>query len=99
MINIGTLSAFVLVSLSILVLRKKYPNRELAYRMPWSPFLPILSAVLCFWLMLNLSTLTWLRFAIWLAIGLAIYFLYSRRNSRLGKERASYTEILGAELK
>ncbi len=100
MINIGTLSAFVLVSLSILVLRKKYPNRELAYRMPWSPFLPILSAVLCFWLMLNLSTLTWLRFAIWLVIGLAIYFLYSRRNSRLGKEQHSLADKLGSgELK
>ncbi|WP_135848601.1 APC family permease [Serinibacter arcticus] len=86
MINIGTLSAFVLVSIAVIVLRRKYPDREIAYRMPWSPFLPILSAVLCLWLMLNLTTLTWIRFAVWLLIGIAIYLLYGRRHSRLATE-------------
>lgn len=47
--------------------------------------IPILSAVLCFWLMLNLEVETWLRFVVWLVIGFAIYFGYSRRNSRVGK--------------
>ncbi len=51
--------------------------------MPLSPVLPILSAALCFWLMLNLTTLTWVRFLVWLAIGMAIYLLYGRRHSRV----------------
>ncbi|WP_336712179.1 APC family permease [Arthrobacter sp. USHLN218] len=83
MINIGTLSAFVLVSIGIVVLRKKRPDLPRAFRVPLSPVIPIMSAVLCFWLMLNLTTLTWVRFAIWLAIGLVIYFLYGRQHSRL----------------
>jgi len=83
MINIGTLSAFVLVSIGIVVLRKRRPDLPRAFKVPGSPVVPILSAALCFWLMLNLTTLTWVRFAIWLAIGLAIYFLYGRSHSRL----------------
>ncbi|MFS0728613.1 amino acid permease [Curtobacterium sp. 1P10AnD] len=85
MINIGTLSAFVLVSVGIVVLRRSRPDAPRAFRVPWSPVLPILSAVLCFWLMLNLEVETWLRFVIWLAIGFAIYFGYSRRHSRVGQ--------------
>jgi len=92
MINIGTLSAFVLVSIGVIVLRKKRPDLPRAFRVPASPVVPILSAVLCFWLMLNLTTLTWVRFAIWLAIGLAIYFLYGRRHSRL-----NHPELVTAE--
>jgi APA family basic amino acid/polyamine antiporter len=87
MINIGTLSAFVLVSISVIVLRRKYPNRDIAYRMPWSPVLPIISAALCLWLMLNLTTLTWARFLVWLIIGAAIYLLYGRRHSRLAQDQ------------
>jgi APA family basic amino acid/polyamine antiporter len=83
MINIGTLSAFILVSIGVVVLRKKRPDLPRAYRVPGSPVVPILAAVLCFWLMLNLTTLTWVRFAVWLAIGLGIYFLYGRQHSRL----------------
>ncbi len=86
MINIGTLSAFVLVSIAVVVLRKKRPDLKRAFRVPFSPFLPILSAVLCFWLMLNLTTLTWVRFAVWLAIGLIVYFAYGRRHSVVGIE-------------
>ncbi|HXH34566.1 MAG TPA: amino acid permease [Plantibacter sp.] len=85
MINIGTLSAFVLVSIAVIVLRKKYPDLPRAFRVPWSPFVPILSAVLCVWLMLNLTTLTWVRFLVWLALGFIIYFAYSRRHSIVGK--------------
>jgi APA family basic amino acid/polyamine antiporter len=83
MINIGTLSAFVLVSLGIVVLRRTRPDLKRGFRVPWSPVLPILSAALCFWLMLNLTTLTWVRFLVWLAIGIVIYLLYGRRRSRL----------------
>jgi len=86
MINIGTLSAFVLVSIAVIVLRKKRPDLKRAFSVPFSPYLPILSAVLCFWLMLNLTTLTWVRFAVWLAIGLAVYFAYGRRRSVVGIE-------------
>ena len=88
MINIGTLSAFVLVSIGVIVLRKKRPDIRASFRVPFMPWLPILSAVLCVWLMLNLTTLTWVRFVVWLAIGFAIYFLYGRRHSVLGKEEA-----------
>ncbi|QAY74613.1 amino acid permease [Agromyces protaetiae] len=84
MINIGTLSAFVLVSIGVVVLRRTRPDLKRGFRVPWSPFLPILSAALCVWLMLNLTTLTWVRFVVWLAIGLVIYFSYGRRKSRLG---------------
>ncbi|MGK9148615.1 amino acid permease [Plantibacter flavus] len=86
MINIGTLSAFVLVSIAVIVLRKKYPDLPRAFRVPWSPVVPILSAVLCVWLMLNLTTLTWVRFLVWLALGFIIYFAYSRRHSIVGKK-------------
>ncbi|TFD70963.1 amino acid permease [Cryobacterium fucosi] len=86
MINIGTLSAFVLVSIAVIVLRKTRPDLKRAFSVPFSPYLPILSAVLCFWLMLNLTTLTWVRFAVWLAIGLAVYFAYGRRHSVIGIE-------------
>jgi len=86
MINIGTLSAFVLVSIAVVVLRKKRPDLPRAFKVPFSPFLPILSAVLCGWLMLNLTTLTWARFAVWLAVGLAVYFLYGRSHSVLGRK-------------
>ncbi|MFC4223769.1 amino acid permease [Lysinibacter cavernae] len=86
MINIGTLSAFVLVSLGIIVLRKKNPRVKGAFRVPFSPYVPILSAALCLWLMFNLTTLTWVRFLVWLALGFVIYFTYSRRNSVLGKK-------------
>jgi APA family basic amino acid/polyamine antiporter len=84
MINIGTLSAFVLVSIGVVVLRKKQPDLPRAFKVPLSPYLPILSAALCLWLMLGLTTLTWVRFAAWLALGLIIYFAYSRRHSRVG---------------
>ncbi|HRO26790.1 MAG TPA: amino acid permease, partial [Luteimonas sp.] len=87
MINIGTLSAFVLVSIAVVVLRRKRPDLPRAYRVPFSPVLPIVSALLCFYLMLNLTTLTWVRFAVWLLIGAAIYFAYGRRHARVGQPR------------
>lgn len=85
MINIGTLSAFVLVSIGVIVLRRTRPDLQRAFRVPFSPVLPILSAVLCVWLMFNLTTLTWARFGVWLVIGVVIYFAYGRRASRVGR--------------
>lgn len=83
MVNIGTLSAFVMVSIGVIVLRRTRPDLPRAFRVPWVPVLPIISALICFYLMLNLSVETWLRFLVWLLIGFAIYFTYSRRHSRL----------------
>jgi APA family basic amino acid/polyamine antiporter len=88
MINIGTLSAFVLVSIGVVILRRRRPDLPRAYRVPFSPVLPIVSALLCLYLMLNLTTLTWVRFAVWLVVGVAIYFAYGRRHSRVGMKRA-----------
>ena len=85
MINIGTLSAFVLVSIGVLVLRKKRPDAGAGYRVPFVPVLPVLSALLCFYLMLNLTTLTWLRFLGWMALGAVIYMAYGMRHSRLAQ--------------
>ena len=88
MINIGTLSAFVMVSLGILVLRKKRPDLKPAFRVPFGKVLPIVSAVLCLYLMTNLAVETWIFFAIWLVIGIAIYFAYGQRHSRLNEKFA-----------
>ncbi|GAA3283308.1 APC family permease [Paenarthrobacter aurescens] len=88
MINIGTLSAFVMVSLGILVLRKKRPDLKPAFRVPFGKVLPWVSAVLCFYLMTNLAVETWIFFAIWLVIGMAIYFAYGQRHSRLNEKFA-----------
>ncbi|WP_142113586.1 amino acid permease [Rarobacter incanus] len=81
MINIGTLSAFVLVSFGIPILRKSRPDLKRGFRVPWSPTLPIISGVACLWLMANLTVTTWMRFLIWLGIGLVIWLSYGRRRS------------------
>ena len=83
MVNIGTLSAFVLVSIGIPVLRKKRPDLPRSFKVPFSPVLPIISAAICLYLMLNLSVETWIRFLVWLAIGLVIYFVWSGHHSRV----------------
>ncbi len=83
MINIGTLSAFVLVSFGVVVLRRRRPDLPRGFRVPWSPVLPVVSGVACLWLMLNLTTLTWLRFLVWLVVGAVVYTTYSYRHSRL----------------
>jgi APA family basic amino acid/polyamine antiporter len=79
--NIGTLFAFVLVSLGVLVLRAKQPERQRAFRTPWVPLIPILSILSCLVLMASLPVETWLRFLVWLVVGLIIYLGYSRRHS------------------
>ncbi|RVW04581.1 amino acid permease [Rhodococcus spongiicola] len=90
MVNIGTLFAFVLVSIGVIVLRRTRPDLPRGFRVPLVPLLPILSVLACVWLMINLSVETWFRFLLWMAIGVAIYFLYSRRHSLLGaRERAA----------
>ena len=79
--NIGTLFAFIVVSAGVIVLRSKQPDRPRSFRVPWVPLLPILSIVCCLVLMLSLPLETWIRFFVWLAIGLVIYFAYGRKRT------------------
>lgn len=81
--NIGTLFAFVLVCLGVVVLRRTDPGRPRPFRVPMVPIFPLLGVLFCGALMLSLPIETWIRFFVWLVIGLAIYFLYSVRHSRL----------------
>lgn len=81
--NIGTLFAFALVCSGVIVLRKKDPNRPRPFRVPFVPVFPLLGILFCVALMLSLPIETWLRFFIWLGLGMLIYFLYGVRHSRL----------------
>jgi basic amino acid/polyamine antiporter, APA family len=81
--NIGTLFAFVLVSLGVILLRRKQPDRKRAFRVPFVPWFPLISIVLCGGLMTGLTVITWIRFIVWLLLGLVIYFAYSRHRSHL----------------
>ena len=81
--NIGTLFAFVLVSIGVIVLRKKQPERHRGFRVPFVPITPALSIVCCVLLMVGLPLETWLRFVVWLGIGLVIYIFYSAARSEL----------------
>jgi basic amino acid/polyamine antiporter, APA family len=93
LVNVGTLFAFILVSLSVIVLRRRRPDLPRAFRVPLVPLIPIAAALVCFYLMLNLTVETWVRFIVWMAIGLAVYFLYGRRNSRLAREEAGQQAV------
>jgi APA family basic amino acid/polyamine antiporter len=81
--NIGTLFAFVLVCAGVLILRRREPQRPRAFRSPFVPIVPILGIMSCLYLMHGLPGITWLRFAVWLIVGITIYFLYGYRHSRL----------------
>jgi APA family basic amino acid/polyamine antiporter len=87
--NIGTLFAFILVAIAVLVLRKKQPDRKRGFRVPFHPWFPLFSLACCFVLMASLTVENWIRFFVWLAIGLVIYFRYSRKHSQLQKEAAA----------
>ncbi|MFD0075794.1 amino acid permease [Streptomyces sp. NPDC127166] len=85
LVNIGTLFAFVMVAIGVIILRRTRPDLHRAFRTPWVPVLPIISVAASVWLMLNLPGETWFRFAVWMVIGFFVYFLYGRRHSRLGQ--------------
>ncbi|MGO4530231.1 amino acid permease [Paenibacillus sp. 2TAF8] len=85
--NIGTLFAFAVVSIGIIVLRKNNPDLKRGFRVPLVPLIPILSALGCFYLMTRLAALTWITFFSWLIIGLIIYFAYGRHHSHLNPFR------------
>ena len=89
MVSIGTLLAFVMVCLGIIILRRTDPHAPRSFRTPWVPLVPILGILTCVTMMASLPWETWLRLALWLAIGLAIYYGYGKRNSKLGREAAA----------
>lgn len=95
--NIGTLFAFVLVAAGVLVLRYKEPDRPRPFRTPWVPVVPILAILSCGFLMIRLPLVTWIRFGLWLAAGLVIYFLYGRKHSVLQHQRRAAEEGVRAE--
>jgi APA family basic amino acid/polyamine antiporter len=78
--NIGTLFAFAIVSAGVIVARRRDPGRHRGFRVPFVPFVPALSILCCFLLMLSLPLMTWLRFLAWLVVGLALYFTFGRKN-------------------
>src|SRR5262249_38911143 len=81
--NIGTLFAFILVCIGILILRKRDPRRPRAFRTPLVPWVPLAGVASCIGLMLGLPRVTWIRFGLWLAVGLVVYFLYGIKRSRI----------------
>jgi APA family basic amino acid/polyamine antiporter len=85
--NIGTLFAFILVCLGILVLRKRDPGRRRAFKTPFVPLVPVLGILSCGYLMLGLPLITWVRFGLWLLVGLVIYFAYGMKRSGLRQGR------------
>jgi APA family basic amino acid/polyamine antiporter len=90
-VNIGTLFAFILVAIGVIILRRTRPDLERSFRTPLVPLVPIVSVLASLYLMLNLTTQTWIRFFVWMAIGLAIYALYGARRSRLATAGAGRT--------
>ncbi|WP_327148345.1 amino acid permease [Nocardia sp. NBC_01329] len=85
MVNIGTLFAFLLVSIGVVILRRTRPDLPRGFRVPLVPYVPILAVLSCLWLMVNLSVETWLRFVIWMLLGLVMYFAYGRRHALVGR--------------
>ncbi|MDO7347735.1 amino acid permease [Bacillus stercoris] len=85
LVNMGTLAAFTVISIAVIVLRKKHPEIKASFRVPFVPVVPIISAGICLWFMYSLPGITWLSFVIWIAVGTLVYFLYSRKHSLLNK--------------
>lgn len=85
MVSIGTLFAFVLVCIGVMVMRKSDPNTPRPFRAPWVPFVPIAGILICLSMMVSLPLDTWIRLAVWMALGLIVYFAYSKHHSLIRK--------------
>ncbi|MBG6238690.1 APA family basic amino acid/polyamine antiporter [Mycetocola sp. CAN_C7] len=94
--NIGILAAFVVVCSSVIVFRYKKPDAPRTFRLPFMPVVPAFGVLASLFLMLQLHWETWVRFGVWLLIGLAIYFLYGRRNSLMNPDSPRHSERVGA---
>src|ERR1700710_423934 len=86
LVNIGTLFAFILVAVGVVVLRRKRPDLHRAFRCPGVPVVPVLAVLTSLYLMLNLPGTTWIRFLVWMVLGLVVYFVHSARHSRLATD-------------
>jgi amino acid transporter len=99
MTSIGTLFAFVVVSAAVLILRYKRPDAKRPFRVPGGPVIPVLGILSCLYLMLSLPVITWIRFLVWLDIGIFIYWFYGRKHSPLAnpaeRRSRSATEAAG----
>ncbi|TCW37512.1 amino acid permease [Laceyella sacchari] len=89
LVNIGTLTAFTLVSVGVIVLRKTQPDLPRAFRCPGVPVIPLIAIGACLFLISKLAVITWIAFGVWLLIGLVVYFTYSRKHSLLNDSSAS----------
>ncbi len=89
LVNIGTLFAFILVNIGVIVLRRTKPDMERPFRVPFSPVFPAIGVLLCMYLMKDLPGTTWIRFVVWLVIGMVIYAFYGYKHSRLRPENAA----------
>ena len=87
LVNIGTLFAFILVAIGVVLLRDADPERARPFRTPWVPVVPILAVGLSMWLMVTLDGVTWLRFLVWMLVGFGVYFGFSRWRSTVGRAR------------
>ncbi len=84
-VNIGTLASFIMVCVGVIVLRKRQPTLKRPFKNPWNPLIPVLGILSCGALMTFLPAVTWMRFGIWILIGVVIYFMYSMHHSKLNK--------------
>ncbi|MBK5430086.1 amino acid permease [Bacillus sp. TH25] len=87
LVNMGTLSAFVLVAVAVIVMRRTHPDLPRAFKAPLVPFLPALTVIFCLYLMLQLSATAWISFGVWMVIGIVVYFAYSRKRSVLNNSK------------
>lgn len=85
LVSIGTLFAFISVSLGIIILRKARPDLERSFKVPLVPWIPLLAVLTCGYLLISLPAVTWIAFLIWMAIGLIVYFIYGYKHSELSK--------------
>lgn len=90
LVNIGTLFAFILVNIGVIILRRTKPDMDRPFRVPFSPVFPLIGVAFCVYLAQDLPGVTWIRFVVWMAVGMVIYATYGYRNSRL-RERATAT--------
>jgi APA family basic amino acid/polyamine antiporter len=95
MVNIGTLLAFVIVCTGVWIMRRRDPGLHRPFRTPWMPVVPILGIVISLYLMYHLLPITWLRLAVWLVIGMVIYFSYGRAHSRVQRGEAGSARRAG----
>ncbi|MHC1723859.1 MAG: amino acid permease [Aminipila sp.] len=93
LVNMGTIAAFIMVSITVVKLRKSHPDIDRVFKVPFVPVIPILAILTCGFLALQLASITWTAFACWVAFGLIIYFIYGRTHSLLGKELGGSTKL------